>query len=745
MKSTLPTRLFTIFLLLSLLSFAFPTRSVHASGDDLWWDEDWPYRVQLSTTGDGATAVQPDFTALFAQLGLPNALLDLASIRIVPYTDGMAGEPVPYEETLSTVIMDGESLNLNPGGADPYWIPGDQATLSLDSERFSEGTSAIRAEILRQENLSSQPGFTLSFEGSNMADWYAYESLIYDVWPEVNESAIDQTTDLYQLEFKGVQLCPLPRINSPSLVMDQWNHTSASLVPLGACTVPDFSDMEGLRFFLSTLQPGGFDVGDRLTLWLDDLRLVDQDGGGEIRWLAEEQVDTYYLYFDTLNHTGHPEPEQSSFSETEFTTATTGEAEAGGYFNQVSGVVSPDLTIWSAPIVEKVYKPQSSPVTQKPILIQAARQESEAFQLVLQSSADQDLPIFINDLVGEEGTIPASQVQVFRVDYVPLDQISDSYGRLVAWPDPLFPLSSGDSVHFTAGENQPLWVRVTVPGGSPAGLYTGTLGLGSIQIPYNLEVWDFYLPESAYLETSVGFDWDAVLTAYNASGSETSPACVAQLESTILDTLADFHLTPNPDLGDMTLYTLTDYEVQQAQAYQLQTGLPVWWAFTSWDKPPFANPAVIDRPGLDARVLPVLAWLDRVDGLYYAQVVDWDSDPWTTPFSNDLSNGDGFLFYPPNDDTIGYDPCEADSNRLIPSIRLELLREGLEDYAYLHLFNHQSPEIGVENESDLQLQTLVFSRTAFNRAPTGIDALRQTIAAGMDYKSITIYLPLITQ
>lgn len=745
MKSTLPTRLFTIFLLSALLSFALPTKPVHASGDDLWWDEDWPYRVQLSTTGDGAKAVQPDFTALFAQLGLPGALLDLASIRIVPYTDGAAGEPVPYEENLSTVIMDGELLNLDPGSADPYWIPGDQATLSLDSERFSEGTSAIRAEILCQKNLSSQPDFTVSFDGSNVADWSDYETLVYDVWPEVNQSAIDQTTDLYQLEFKGVQLCPLPRINGPSLVMDQWNHTSTSLIPLGACTVPDFTEMEGLRFFLSTLQPGDFDVDDRLTLWLDDLRLVDQDGEGEIRWLAEEQVDTYYLYFDTLNHTGHPEPEQTIFSETEFTTTTIGEAEAGGTFNLVSGVVSPDLTIWSAPIVEKIYKPQSSPVTQKPILIQAARQESEAFQLVLQPSADLDLSIIINDLVGEEGTIPASQVQIFRVDYVLLDQISDSYGRLVEWPDPLHPLSSGDSVHFTAGENQPLWVRVTVPSGTPAGMYTGTLTLGSIQIPYALEVWDFYLPEFAFLEASVGFDWDTVLTTYSASGSETSATCLAQLESTILESLAGYHLTPNPNLDDITLYTLTNYEVQQAQAHQLQTGLPVWWSFTGWDKPPFANPAVIDRPGLDARLLPALAWLDRVDGLYYAQVVDWDSDPWTTPFSNDLSNGDGFLFYPPDDDTIGYDPCAADSNRLIPSIRLELLREGLEDYAYLYLLNQQSPEIGIENEGDVHLHTIAFSRTAFNRLPTGIKALRQAIAAKMDNPFNFYYLPYITQ
>ena len=745
MKTHFSTRLFTIINLVALLFFTCPSIPVHAAEDDAWWNENWPYRVQLSISGTGPASVRPDFTDLFSQLGLPAVLLDLASIRIVPYTDGVAGEPVPYTETLSTIIIDGEALNLDPGSADPYWIPGDQATLFLDSGRFSEGAGAIRVELLRQANLSSQPDFKLAFEGSNVADWSAYEILTYDVWPEVNQSAIDQTTDLYQLEFKGLQNCPPSPINGPSLIMEQWNHTSTSLLPLGACASPDLSELLNLRFFLSTQDPGGFDVGDSLTLWLDNIRLVDQDGEGEIRWLVEEQVDAYYLYFDTLNHTGHPEPELTTFSETEFETAILGEAEAGGNFNLVSGVVSPDMTVWSAPIVEKIFPTQSSPVTEGQILIQAARQESEAFQLVLQSSIDRDLPVLISDLVGEETTIPSSQIRIFRVDYILLDQLSDSYGRLVEWPDPLYPLSSGDSIHFPAGENQPLWVRVTVPSGTPAGFFVGTLSIGSIQIPYSLEVWDFYLPDYAYLDTSVGFDWDTILVAYGASGSGIPPACVMQLESAVLTTLAGYHLTPNPDLDDVALYTLTNYEVQQAQDYQVQTGQPVWWDFTGWDKPPFANPAVIDRPGMDARILPALAWLDRVDGLYTAQAVDWDSDPWTAPYANDLSNGDGFLFYPPNDATLGYDPCEPHSNRLIPSIRLELLREGLEDYAYLYLLNHQSPEIGVENEGDLQLQAIAFSRTAFTRVPTGIDALRQTIAANLDNSYPSIYLPYITR
>ena len=747
MKSKLSTHLFTIIILITLFTHVAPVNPVNAAGADAWWDEDWPYRVQLTVVETGAAAVRPDFTALFAQLGLPGALLDMDSIRIIPYTNGIPGKPIPYAETLSTLIMDGESLNLKPAGSDPYWTEWDQAALSLDSERFTLGSSSIKAELLRQENLFPMPEFTYHFADTPISDWSAYETLIYDVLPEVNETAVDQATDLYQIEFLGLQLCTIPRINGPSLVMDQWNHTSTSLLPVGDCTTPDFSEMQGLRFFLSTQQPGGFDIGDRLTLWLDNFRLVDQDGEGEIRWIAEEQVDSYYLYFDTLNHTGHPEPEQMTFSGETFNTASTGEVEAGGYFSQVSGVTSADLTVWSAPTVEKIFKSQLEPISESPLLVQAARREFEAFQLVLQSTIDQNLPLNLSDLVGENATIPSSQIQVFRVDYIPLNQISDFYGRLVDWPDPLYPLTPGESIPLQRGENQPLWVRVEVPGNAPAGLYAGALTIGTTQIPFSLEVWDFSLPENAFPDASVGLDWDMVLPAYGASDPETPAACITQLKSAILDTLGDFHLSANPDLDGIRISTLTDYEVQEAHTYQLQTGSPVWWAFTDRDKPPFANPAVIDRPGLDARLLPSLAWLDRVDGLYYAQVVDWDSDPWTTPFSNDLSNGDGFLFYPPNNDSLGYDPCEGESNRLIPSIRLELFREGLEDYAYLYLLNGHAPDIGVENDGDLQLRTVAFSRTAFNRTPAAIFGLRQAVAnlMGGEKSFYFHYFPYITQ
>lgn len=745
MKTNLSTRLPLIWILIALAFPAGPVTRASAVSSDAWWNEDWPYRVQLSVSDPGPTAVQPDFTALFDHLGLPGALLDLDSIRVIPYTNGIPGAPVAFEETFSTLIMDGETLNLDPTGTEPYWYPDFQTVLSLDSERFTQGISSVKAKVERKPNFPPEPGFTYKTEETTLSDWSAYETLIYDVWPEVNETAVDQTTDLYRLEFLGTDFCMTPRINGPSLGMNQWNQAHTSLQPLGDCPVSDISDLLGLRFFITTDQPGGYDVGDELTLWLDNMRLVDQDGIGEIHWLADEQVDSYYLYFDTINHTGHAEPLLMSFSGETFQSGLVGEAEAGGYFSLVKDVTASELSVWSAPTVEKVFKTHAVPVTESPIVIQAARGEMEAFQLILHPPADQDLTLTVSNLIGEHDAIPSTQIQVFRVDTVPLSRLSDFYGRFVDWPDPLFPLSPGNSLHLTAGENQLLWVRIEVPDGAPAGFYQGFLTVGSTQIPYRLEVWDFTLPETALLAISAGLEWESIFSAYGVSEADTPPSCVTQLESTVLDTLRDYHITPNPNLDAVSLYSLTNYEVLQAQTNQLETGFPVWWAFTGWDRPPFANPGVIDRPGLDARILPSLAWLDRVDGLYYTQIVDWDSTPWTMPFSNDISNGDGFLFYPPDGIHLGYDPCVENSNRLIPSIRLELLREGLEDYAYLTLLSGGKPEIGVENESDLHIQTVAFSRTAFTRIPTAIRDLRQEIAGLIEDMQTCIYLPVVTQ
>jgi len=126
---------------------------------------------------------------------------------------------------------------------------------------------------------------------------------------------------------------------------------------------------------------------------------------------------------------------------------------------------------------------------------------------------------------------------------------------------------------------------------------------------------------------------------------------------------------------DIWLPTISNYEPEKSHDRQANHGEEVWWYFLYGDRPPLPNPSVMDRAGLEACITPWLAWLERVDGLLYYATTDWSPDPWTQPWSNNSSNGDAIFFYPPKDGTLAFDACDPQSNRLVPSLRWELLRE----------------------------------------------------------------------
>jgi hypothetical protein len=98
--------------------------------------------------------------------------------------------------------------------------------------------------------------------------------------------------------------------------------------------------------------------------------------------------------------------------------------------------------------------------------------------------------------------------------------------------------------------------------------------------------------------------------------------------------------------------------------------------FTGWPS------YMIDIPGASNRVMQWLAWKFRMEGeLYYNMNEGYagGKDPWTN-LRLSGGNGDGNLFYPGRPDRIG-----GSTDIPIESIRLKLIREGMEDYEYLAL------------------------------------------------------------
>jgi hypothetical protein len=134
-----------------------------------------------------------------------------------------------------------------------------------------------------------------------------------------------------------------------------------------------------------------------------------------------------------------------------------------------------------------------------------------------------------------------------------------------------------------------------------------------------------------------------------------------------------------------------------------------------------------------------------VDGLYYHQLADWDEDPWQMPFTNYLSNGDGTLFYPPKEPAFGFDPCAPESNRLIPSIRLELLREGLEDYALLQLLSDRTNAEDPAKASDQLAASFITSRTLYHYSPLRIASARSQLAEEITAKRMDVFIPLFAR
>jgi len=96
--------------------------------------------------------------------------------------------------------------------------------------------------------------------------------------------------------------------------------------------------------------------------------------------------------------------------------------------------------------------------------------------------------------------------------------------------------------------------------------------------------------------------------------------------------------------------------------------------FTGWPS------YLIDAPGAANRVMQWIAWKYGIEGeLYYSmnEAYAYPKDPWTN-LRLSGGNGDGTLFYPGTPKHIG-----GHTDIPIESIRLKLIREGLEDYEYL--------------------------------------------------------------
>jgi hypothetical protein len=133
---------------------------------------------------------------------------------------------------------------------------------------------------------------------------------------------------------------------------------------------------------------------------------------------------------------------------------------------------------------------------------------------------------------------------------------------------------------------------------------------------------------------------------------------------------------------------------------------------------------MVDVDAVANRIMPWLAFAYDIGGeLYYNTVEAYNSDhsPWDDQLLHG-GNGDGTLFYPGTPDRIG-----GKTHIPIESVRLKLIREGLEDYEYLVLLGRA----GKTELARREVAKLARSVFDWDRRPAALYAARRALAEAL--------------
>ena len=180
-----------------------------------------------------------------------------------------------------------------------------------------------------------------------------------------------------------------------------------------------------------------------------------------------------------------------------------------------------------------------------------------------------------------------------------------------------------------------------------------------------------YLDEKGWLEGSYVYCVDEVVVHKHSTKRD------LDLLNRVFDAIHAAHPkiklfgaeTPSPLLRGMNIWCINvgcfDTDVLDEQH---ALGNQVWWYNGYRDPRPGAR---IDARGVDHRALFWIAYKYGIDGYLIWTVNRWLNNPWEEPRpSKRAPLGDHFLLYPNPDGTVS------------PSIRLCMMRDGLEDYEY---------------------------------------------------------------
>ena len=181
-----------------------------------------------------------------------------------------------------------------------------------------------------------------------------------------------------------------------------------------------------------------------------------------------------------------------------------------------------------------------------------------------------------------------------------------------------------------------------------------------------------------------------------------------------------------------------------------------WWYVCCGPKAPYVT-EFIDHPGVEMRLWSWQTWKEGVQGLLIWATTYWTSpcaypdvpqnpydDPmsWTSGYSTPKGtkrpwgNGDGRLVYPPPAAANGR-PAAPVLDDPVPTIRLEMLGDGIEDYEYFAMLRRRlataTPAQKAKYEPLLAVpESVTKTMTEFSIAPEPIESHRLKLARALE-------------
>ena len=181
-------------------------------------------------------------------------------------------------------------------------------------------------------------------------------------------------------------------------------------------------------------------------------------------------------------------------------------------------------------------------------------------------------------------------------------------------------------------------------------------------------------------------------------------------------------------------------------------GMEHWSYLCCWPKSPWID-EFIDHDAINLRMWSWASYVHNLSGMLIWKLNYWNSKEATpqgklqNPWENAMSwvtgygwvqgkqtvwgNGDGRYFYPENRD-INNDHSVHNSE-VIPCLRLEILRDGIEDYEYLIMLENLAKNVSKSKAAKakklLQIPTSLYeNETTYNKDPQVIIKYRKKLA-----------------